>query len=769
MPSERGTARASAVPLLSGLVFLSGASALIYQLLWLRLLGLVFGVTVHAASTVLASFMAGLALGSYATGRLAPRIRRPLLWFAAAESLIAMTALLTPWALDALQVIYRTLHQALPQSMAALTVARFATSFLALILPTSLMGATLPIVMKSALVRSANSGNRFGLLYAANTTGAIGGALAAGLWLIPSVGIRLTFVVAAASNLAAAAVALLIGRTAPALTPDGDPVDTAAAAGETLDTRARQAVLAVFALSGFTSLALEVVWFRVNVLVLRPTVYTFAMMLATILAGIALGSAMIAPFMKRRRDWLTILAAVEFLIAIAVLFSFQALEKAPPLVELGAKYLTFIPGYLIPLIVTSAVTIFPAMLLMGAAFPVGLQVWSAGAADAATVVRRVGTFSAVNVTGAILGSIAAGFLLLPQLGSRKTLLLLTAMTAAGAALLLVVARAPLVRRAAIAAVAIAALLLVRVPDPFDVFLAQRVPEYPLMWRQEGVQTTVSVHRFGHRRVMFLDGLHQASTISPLVLEHRRIGHLGPLLHQRASDILVIGLGGGATAGAASQYPYAHTEVVELSRAVINGASFFSEVNYDVLHAPNVALRVDDGRNHLKLSGRRYDVIMADIIQPIHAGAGNVYSAEYFSLVRSGLRDGGLAVQWVFGTDAEYKMIMRTFLSVFPHVTLWADGSVMVGSLQPLRLNRADIEWKLAVPQTRDALRAVGINSFEDLQHLYTAGDAQMRAFVGPGPILTDDRPAIEYFLSLPRHGVDISTLRSDPAEVFGKP
>ncbi len=198
----------------------------------------------------------------------------------------------------------------------------------------------------------------------------------------------------------------------------------------------------MFALSGFTALALEVVWFRVNVLVLRPTVYTFAMMLATVLAGIALGSAAIAPFMKRRRAWLTILAAGELLIALAVLMSFQALETAPTVVAFAGKYLTFLPGYLVPLIVTSVVTIFPAMLLMGAAFPVGLHLWSAGARDTATVVRRVGTFSALNVTGAIAGSIAAGFVLLPLLGSRTTLIALSATTAFGAVLLLAVDRHP---------------------------------------------------------------------------------------------------------------------------------------------------------------------------------------------------------------------------------------------------------------------------------------------------------------------------------------
>jgi len=313
---------------------------------------------------------------------------------------------------------------------------------------------------------SSASGNRFGLLYAANTAGAIFGALSAGLWLIPAAGIRRTFIVAAASNFTAAAVAALIGRTAPAARDATEPIE-AAGNEDLLDNGARHVVLAVFALSGFTALALEVVWFRVNVLVLRPTVYTFAMMLATVLAGIALGSAAIAPFMKRRRAWLTILAVSELLIAIAVLMSFRALEQAPPVVAFAGRYLTFVPGYLVPLIVTSLVTIFPPMLLMGAAFPIGLHLWSAGARDTATVVRRVGTFSALNVTGAIAGSIAAGFVLLPLLGSRTTLIALSATTAFGGFLLLAVDRGPLIRRAVVAAAASIGLSLVREPDPVE--------------------------------------------------------------------------------------------------------------------------------------------------------------------------------------------------------------------------------------------------------------------------------------------------------------
>jgi spermidine synthase len=763
--SPRASPRRSsgaALSLLALLFFVSGASALIYQMLWLRMLGLVFGVTVHAASTVLASFMAGLAIGSYGAGRLAGRIHRPLVWFGAAEALIAVTAVLTPFALRGLQSFYASIHPSLPDSLGALTAVRFAMAFFALIVPTVLMGATLPLVMKSSLLRASGIGARFGTLYATNTTGAIVGTLVAGLWLIPTFGIRQTFMVAAAANLLVAIVAVAGGLRG-MVRPDTSSDPTASVADVPpmdLSRRTRLAVLTVFTLSGFTALAMEVVWFRVNVLILRPTVYAFAVMLATILGGIALGSAAVAPWLRRQRDWLVPLSILEFLTAAACLLSFAALESAPVLVRRVEGVLP-VPAYLVPLIVTSMVTILPATLLMGAAFPVGLHLWSAGGGTPSSAARRIGTFYSMNVCGSIAGSVAAGFVLLPQLGSRTTLFVLALTIAACAVLLLAVAQSHWRSRVLIGGAGLALLAVIRVPDPFDVFLEQRFPELPIVWRREGVQTTVSVHRVGDRLAMYLDGLHQASSVGEMAFTHHRIGHLGMALHPHPREALVVGLGGGATAGAVSQHPYARADVVELSQAVVAGASFFTAINYDVLNRPNVRLRVDDGRSHLLLSGRRYDVITADIIQPIHAGAGNVYSAEYFRLARSALREGGLAVQWVYGTEAEYKMIMRTFLSVFGHVTLWADGSLMVGSLHPLRISRNDVEWKLSVPQTRESLAAIGVVSFENLMKLYTAGDAEMRRFVGGGPILTDDRPIVEYFLSLPRSDVNLAGLRGD--------
>ena len=244
--------------------------------------------------------------------------------------------------------------------------------------------------------------------------------------------------------------------------------------------------------------------------------------------------------------------------------------------------------------------------------------------------------------------------------------------------------------------------------------------------------------------------------------HRLIGHLPMVLHPSPSRALVIGLGGGATSGAVSQYPGTQVQIVELSESVRRAAPFFAHISYDVLNQPNVSMRIDDGRNFLLLSGQTFDVITADIIQPIHAGAGNVYSREYFTLVRHALRENGLALQWIgHRPQTQYRLIMRTFLDVFPHTTLWFDGNLMVGSTKPLRLSEQLFVAKRSDPRTAAALDEVGLTSFDVLRSWYTAGPDDLRRFVGGGLVLTDDRPLLEYHRSLPSDEgpLDLSGLR----------
>jgi spermidine synthase len=410
----------------------------------------------------------------------------------------------------------------------------------------------------------------------------------------------------------------------------------------------------------------------------------------------------------------------------------------------------------------SAAAILPVAILMGVAFPVAIHLAATPLAgdSPARLAERVGRLYSLNVIGAILGALVGGFLLLPLLGTRRALIAMAALYGASALLLIWnhTRRARLLTAAAVSAVAFS-YLAGHVPDAFAAAHTRRhgrdMREY---WREEGVQTAVSVHASQFRRTLFLDGLHQANDNPDMVQLHRIIGHLPMVLHPAPTDALVIGLGGGATPGAVSQYPQSRVQIVELSDSVRKAAAFFSHVNYDVLNRPNVQLRVDDGRNFLTLSGEKFDVITADIIQPIHAGAGNLYSREYFMLVRDALKEGGVVLQW----------IMRTFLDVFPHATLWYDANLMVGSLEPLRISREVLAEKRATPMIAAALDEVGLTSFEVLASWYTAGPDAMRRFVGAGPVLTDDRPLVEYHRSLPRdtQPLDVSSLRSSVNDIM---
>ncbi len=526
----------------------------------------------------------------------------------------------------------------------------------------------------------------------------------------------------------------------------------------------------MFGLSGITSLALEVVWFRVLVVFLRPTTYSFTMMLAAVLAGIAVGSALVAPLMKRRADWLLVLAGVELALALVMLTSFHGLGPGLQLaIELPTRLERWpAVAYLAPLVAASLLAILPTALIFGAAFPVGLRLFAASAAPGRSA-TAVGLFYAVNVCGAILGSVGAGFLLIPALGSRYSVLVLAGVTLAAGLLLCAAAarRRPIGGPAGIAAAAavLFALLAPKVPDPFALAAERLTRQERVLWREEGVQTTVAVHERGSQRIMYLDGHHQANDSRATSFVHQRLGWLPTMLHPDPKRALVVGLGGGATPGAIARFPGVRVEIAELSPSVIAGASWFERINFGLLGRPNARVIVDDGRNYLLLQEAGvYDVITADAILPHHAGSGNLYSTEYYELVRRALAPDGLTLQWIGAqTDVANRMMIRTFLEVFPLATMWGDGSLLIASKRPLRISRSAIERKLQDPATAAVMRSFGVDSVDRLLGQYVAGPEALKAYVGGGPVLTDDRPRLEYFLSLPMNDrlADLEGVRGD--------
>jgi spermidine synthase len=765
------------------LFFLSGASALVYQVLWMRLLALVFGVTVHAASTVLAAFMTGLALGSALAGRLADRVRRPLVAFAVAEAFVAVAALSTPFALSGVEALYVRLYGALGEFPAVLALVRLALSFAVLMVPTTLMGATLPLVVKSALGRGDILGRQVSLLYACNTAGAIAGTLVAGIWMVPQLGISWAFRIGAFVNLFVAGAALVLSKVAARSTaatpaPAGSPPDVAEPApmlpqGSASADIVRRLVLLTFAVSGFVSFAFEIIWFRMLILLFRPTTYAFTIMLATVLAGIAAGSWLSTPLTSRRRfNPLAVLALLEMLIALAAVLSMLVIGHAGTVFAwAGPRFAGGPLAYFGPMVLTSIVAIFPAALLLGMAFPIGIAIW-AGDVTNARAGERIGVIYAVNVAGAVAGSLISGFVLLPMIGSRRSLLATSALALVTGLLLL--SRLP--RRIGTLAVGVVAVVAFawigwRTPDPVIGLLRARYPAERPVWRQEDGHATVAILRhastFAQKNVdrLYINGMHQASDEPGMVEYHRFIGTLPMAIYPDPRNVLVIGAGGGATAGAVSAFSDdLSVDVVELSPAVVDAARQFSRINQDLIRRPNVHLRVDDGRNYMLLTPERYDVVTADVIVPMHAGAGNLYSIEYYRLMRRVLRNRGIAVQWIGSSgETEYKLIMRTFLTVFPQTTLWFGGTLMVGATRPLILDEEAFLRKQASPQSKQALDALGFTSFDALLSRYDAGPEELKAFVGEGPLLTDDRPLTEYFLSLPQNdrAVDRSHLRGD--------
>ena len=572
-------------------------------------------------------------------------------------------------------------------------------AFAVLIVPTSLMGATLPLVVKASSFRSSSLGSQLGLLYASNAAGAIVGTIAAGLYLIPQRGIHGTFLTAAALNLFVGLGAIVMSvRSAGLSATPGDVRLKPDARGPS----SPRIILVVFTISGAVSLALEVVWFRVLTLFLRPTVYGFAVMLAMILVGISAGSFLVTPLLNRRLRWLEVLAGLELAIGIAIVLSFRPLVYLPSLSDtLTPLVAPFMPEYLGYPITGALLAIFPVALLMGLAFPIGLHTWAAGGRRDDHTAGRIGLFYSLNVAGAIAGSIVAGFLHAAaarerHVARRARIAQFCGRPRAARRVRPVTAGARGVRAAGVGDLCRVGLVVARPVRPVCRTALPGTGHRLAGGRRRGDGCRSREPQRG------ADPHHQREPSGEHRTSRRRTCTGGSATSRWRSIPDPVPRSSSASEAARRPEPSASTTASTWTSSSwpdrsCGAPGFSSRINYGVLSRPNVHLRVDDGRNYLMLTPRRYDVITADVIHPIFAGSGNLYSVEYFRQMRRVLNPGGLVLQWVAGTEAEYKTIARTFLSVFPGTTAWVAGGLLVGSVEPLRLRRSDFEWKLKQP------------------------------------------------------------------------
>lgn len=758
-PAERLPDRTGSLlgPLTVSLV-LSGASGLIYQVVWFRFLGLTFGVTAYASSAVLAAFMAGLALGSFISGSIADKLKRPLLAYGVVEIVIGLSGLLSLPAFDLLQPLYRWTATSVTDSLPVISTIRFAFAFAIMLLPTTAMGATLPFIVKSSVAKSEAVSRNVSLLYAANTFGAISGAYLAGFYFIGTYGITVTTAIAAGFNLLVGFGWILSSglrnATGVARRPDPPLEIPVSALGlpESIRRRAQMAVLISYGISGGVALAYEVIWTRVLSGIVLGTVYAFSIMLCATLAGIAAGSWLVERYVDRKASWLSIYFVLEALMGIGAILSIAVMGQGYRLetfirtsLNLGTEPIL---GDFSFIALLALLAIFPTALLMGITFPVAAKLWSDGHAD---VGKRIGTIYGANVLGAIVGSLAAGLVLIPLLGAQKSLIGLGALNLVAGLLVLVYVPS---RRLAygFAGVAACAVLAFITPDIYQQLFSSDPRGEQTIWYKEGHDATIRVTRDPDgNQVLYVNGDGQNTDAPAELPNHYQLGLIGTMLHPNPKEMLVVGLAAGLTSGAASMNPAVNVTVAELHPGVIEAAQLFEHANFDLLHRKNVHVVANDGRNFLLLSGRKFDVIESDPIWPTNAGAANVYSADYYRLARESLNDGGLMVQWVDRSLPEnaYKMMLRSFIEVYPDATLWYHGTILVGSKKPLDIDTGAIDAKFRDPELRALLDWVGLRSANDLLREFVARPEELAAYVGTGPIVSDRTPFIEYVVSRP--------------------
>jgi spermidine synthase len=750
-----------------GCLVFSGLSALVYQIVWVRLLGFTFGTSTEAVSTVLAVFFGGLALGNlWAAARLS-RVERPLRVYALLELGIGVYALASVPLLQGLSGVPALLGAG--QGSLERTLLRFAGSSLVLLPPTIAMGATLPVVARGLVTEDATVGRWSALLYAANTLGAVLGAYLCGFWMIPGLGLTRTVLVAGLVNLAVSAAVLAVAgdlraaRTAPA-----------AEAGAAGAPRGRLAFLLFFGVSGFVAIGYEIIWSKVFGIVMDGTLYGFAAVLSAFLLGIALGSLFVAPRVDRIRDLPRAFGWLHAGIALSVAFGIRAVPDLPyfaqRLAGLGALdglhrlYLLVLPIVLVP------------TALFGAAFPVLVRIVARQAAAAG---KGIGLATAVNTAGSILASVLVGFLWIPQIGMDRSLVLLLLLDG-GIALVALAgfqrargwdAAAGVAGCAAALALALVSFDGVRVDAAIAGYpiRAASLEEYRRLlerelaaqsFRREGRTAVVTVYSHPTHRLLRTNGLPEAGySFQPPYYppESMLLGVLPYLCAEvEPRRALVVGLGGGNTLDALLHTRLVSIDVVELEASVVEALGVFTAGREDPLADPRVRTIVNDGRNELLLAGHDgrppYDLIASQPSHPWRIGAASLFTEEYFALARQRLAPGGSFAAWVnaFRIDREsFLAIVASFERVFPG-SLFFDGSeaharsdfLLLGGREPLVLDPAAMARRMREPRLAALLERFGLRSVEEVLARFE-GPAAAFAAIAPRARNSDDDAFVE--------------------------
>ncbi|MHC4603347.1 MAG: fused MFS/spermidine synthase [Planctomycetota bacterium] len=778
------------------LFFVSGSAGLIYEVAWTRAFGVVFGNTIFAVSTVLTAFMLGLAVGSWLFGRIADKSSQPLKLYAFLQLVIGAYAFAFPTVLGATDILYRWFFRSFHPSFYPLSLFRFALSIVILLLPTALMGGTLPVLSRLWARRTTESrkktseahiGQSVGLLYAINTFGAVAGSFLSGYLLIRVMGVSNTVYLAASANVLVGVLAFILpgfishwrvetsaakqsGRTPRKKQKqskrESGHVEISrieGGAAEELDKK-RQIVLVAVGLAGFCALALEVLWTRVLVFVLGTTVYAFACMLTCFLLGIALGSFLCSRlFVGRIKNPIFTLGVVEFLVALSVLASIGLLAILWHIDFMLARTL-FVGGFwkeVAAHFIDASVVLLVPTVLMGAAFPIAVKIcarsWKA-------VGKRVGEVYASNTVGCVIGSFAAGFVMVPLLGLRDSFLLVVAIQLFVATAVIFFSEKRRAVFSAPTAVASLALLITGILSiPREVFVrTMNTYHHPsqIVYIKDDATGTVTVHDIPDEedRIIAVDGVNVAGIDLMLRTTQKLQGYVPLLVHNNPRKVLQIGFGSGETSGVGLAFGVEQYSIVEICPGVFEAGKFFKDINKGSYQDPRLNKIIMDGKNFVKLTDKKFDVIMNDSTYPGTTGSSALYTYDHFKQCRQRLSPGGVLSCWLplDLRPVDFQMILRSFQAVMPHSSLWMANNclnkhaVLMGTLSPTRIDFARVRKLVERPDISSDLAVINIHSVYDLLDCFVVGEDGLRRMASSVPLNTDDKPLLEFGAAIKR-------------------
>ncbi len=753
-------------------------SALGLETLWTRMFAHLFGGTSLAVVSVLTAYMTGLALGSWWGGRWADRTRYPMQIYGLLEATIGLWGIAMPFWLQTIAPLHQWSSQALPSYGTALL--RFALATLVMLVPTAMMGATLPLLSRALTRQREDLSTSVGWLYTVNTAGAVMGCFCTGFVFLPFLGIKATLWTLGGLNLALALVVLGVARrqaTPLAISDNGPPIasdsqepeDKDLDDGLTLSPQRQELrfVLFVFATTGGLAMVCQVCWNRVLSMVIGSSVYAFTIILSTFLLGLTLGSSVGSSLARRLKDPALALVSGLLFTAGFVWLSITQVDQLPLWFLSLAKSSSLTPlGLLMIKAALAALLLLGPTFAMGLLFPLVLRCFVLSDTPIGETVGRV---YAYNTLGAIVGSFTSGFVWIPMFSVQGTLIAAVllylslavglffvrsqtsrpwaswfCLSTAGVLLGVTLLATPEWNRSALS------LGLFRVAQ-LQRLSPESLSKKNLLDYQEGLYATVVVEQYNHH-ILALKVNGKSDASSGVDMPTQLLSGLLPLsMHGKARDVAVIGWGSGVTVGAALQFPVKSVTAIEIEPAVVKASRWFRPWNYKPQSDQRLKLVYDDGRNYLQSHSSRYDVIISEPSNPWISGVSALFTQEFFQLARKRLRQGGILCQWIQLYELSpqsIRVLMRTVSSVFPHVYLFgisyqSKDTLLVASEQPLHPDLNDFHAWFENPRTRSVFLKAGMQEPIDWLPRLLADNQSLRAWVKDAPLNTDDNAWIE--------------------------